>query len=47
MHMLEDGGSVDMVYLDFSMAFDKVDHDILLHKQKKHLESLDILVYVF
>ena len=34
MHMLEDGGSVDMVYLDFSRAFDKVDHGILLHKLK-------------
>ena len=34
MHMLEDGGSVDMVYLDFSEAFDKVDHGILLHKLK-------------
>ena len=33
MHMLEDGGSVDM-YLDFSKAFDKVDHGILLHKLK-------------
>ena len=26
MHMLDGGGSVDMVYLDFSKAFDKVDH---------------------
>ena len=34
MHMLEDGGSVDMVYLDFSKTFDKVDHSILLHKLK-------------
>ena len=34
MHMLEDGGSVDMVYLSFSKAFDKVDHGILLHKLK-------------
>ena len=33
-HMLEAGGSVDMVYLDFSKAFDKVDHGIILHKLK-------------
>ena len=34
MHMLESGGSVDMVYIDFSIAFDKVDHGITLHKLK-------------
>ena len=34
MHMLDNysSHSVDMVYLDFSKAFDKVDHGILLHK---------------
>ena len=34
MHMLDGSGSVDMVYLYFSNAFDKVDHGILLHKLK-------------
>ena len=28
------GNSVDMVYLDFAKAFDKVDHGVLLHKIK-------------
>ena len=32
--MLEAGGSADMVYLDFSKVFDKVDYGILLHKLK-------------
>ena len=32
MHMLDSNSSVDMVYLGFSNAFDKVDHGILLYK---------------
>ena len=34
MHMLEAGDSVDMVYHDFSKAFNKLDHGIILHKLK-------------
>ena len=32
--LLEAGGSEDMVYLDFTKAFDKVDQGVLLHKLK-------------
>ena len=32
---LEEGKNVDVVYLDFSKAFDKVDHGILLHEMKR------------
>ena len=35
-HLLEMGYNVDVVYLDFAKAFDKVDHNILLHKLKSH-----------
>ena len=30
----ESSCSVDMIYLDFSKAFDKVDHGVLLHKMR-------------
>ena len=32
---LEDGDNVDVIYLDFAKAYDKVDHGILIHKLKK------------
>ena len=34
MHMLSSDTTVDMIYLDFANAFDKVDHGVLLHKLK-------------
>ena len=34
LHMLSSDCTVDMIYLDFSNAFDNVDHGILLHKLK-------------
>ena len=32
MIMIDSSTTVDMIYLDFSKAFDKVDHGIVLHK---------------
>ena len=34
MHMLSSDTTVDMIYLYFSNAFDKMDHGVLLHKLK-------------
>ena len=44
MHLMSGGNTVDMVYLDFATAFDKVDHGVLLHKIK-NLVSLVNWVY--
>ena len=33
---IDDGSPVDVVYLDFQKAFDKVPHQILLLKLKAH-----------
>ena len=35
-HYLEKGNNVDVIYLDFSKAFDRVDHTILLHKLRRN-----------
>ena len=32
--LLEDGMNVDVVYLDFAKAFDKVDHNLVLKKAR-------------
>ena len=32
--LIEEGANVDVIYLDFAKAFDKVDHSVLLHKLK-------------
>ena len=39
-HILDDGGSIDVIYMDFMKAFDKVPHMRLLVK----LQSYDIIL---
>ena len=47
MHMLNSNPSVDMVYLYFSKAFDKVDHGILLHKLRAVGITRNIGIWLF
>ena len=47
MHMLDSNLSVDMVYLDFSKAFDKVDHGILMHKLRAFGITGNIGIWLF
>ena len=47
MHMLDSNSSVDMVYLDFSKASDKVDHGILLHKLRAVEITGNIGIWLF
>ena len=42
---LNDGNEVDVIYLDYSKAFDKVDHRLLLEKMK--LYGISGKVYFF
>ena len=32
LNMLENGDNLEIIYLDFAKAYDKVDHRILIHK---------------
>ena len=43
---LEEGYNVDTVYLDFSKAFDKVDHNLLLNKMKNHGINKQVLKWI-
>ena len=45
--MLDSNSSVNMVYLDFSKAFDKVDHGILLHRLRAVGITGNISIWLF
>ena len=47
MYMLDNNSYVDMVYLDFSIAFDKVGHGILLHNLRAVGISGNIGIWLF
>ena len=42
MQMLDSGCSIDMVYLDHSKEFDKVDHGILLGSKRHSLQAVEL-----
>merc|ERR1711888_288169 len=43
---LGDNSSVDVIYLDFSKAFDKVDHGILMNKLKKYNITGELAIWI-
>ena len=47
MHLMSGGNTVDMVYLDFAKAFDKVDHGVLLHKIKSQCITGKLGVWLY
>ena len=43
---VDDGSPVDVVYLDFQKAFDKVPHQRLIHKLKAHDIGNDVINWI-
>ena len=43
---LESNAAVDVIYLDFSKAFDKVDHGILMQKLKKYNMTGELSIWI-
>ena len=42
MHMLSSDTTVDIIYLDFSKSFDKVDHGVLLPSSKTWVSLVNL-----
>ena len=47
LHMLDNYSSVTMMYLEFSKAYDKMDHGILLHKLHALGISVNIGIWLY